>query len=186
MLDGLTAKPRRRHAPPIIPRPELVPESVHPGHVQLRPLPGHDEHHGHEAGVGRQPGVPRCGCHRFLTSGRFFGSDASIDSHGHFSGVPNQETTSCGIRALLLSVAALGLAIAPTTATADSGGPNCCSRCGCHAACVQKTCQLVCGVKKETKTTWCVECTSSARSCPGIAMAASAANPSPAAAIRSA
>jgi len=59
---------------------------------------------------------------------------------------------------VLLIFAALGLAIRPATAKDDAGGPNCCAGCGRHAACVQKTCQLVCDVKKETKTYFCVTC----------------------------
>ena len=38
------------------------------------------------------------------------------------------------------------------------GTTTCCDRCGRHAACVEKTCQVVCEMKKETKTCWCVEC----------------------------
>ncbi len=38
------------------------------------------------------------------------------------------------------------------------GDPNCCARCGRHAACQPKVCQLQCGVKKEKKHYWCVEC----------------------------
>ena len=60
--------------------------------------------------------------------------------------------------AFLLIFAALGLAVRPAAAKDDAGGPNCCSRCGCHAQCVQKTCQLVSDVKKETKTYFCVQC----------------------------
>jgi hypothetical protein len=59
---------------------------------------------------------------------------------------------------LLLILAALGLAIRPAAAKDDAGGTNCCAGCGRHAACVQKTCQLVCEVKKETKTYFCVTC----------------------------
>ncbi len=33
-----------------------------------------------------------------------------------------------------------------------------CDQCGRHVACVQTTCQVVCEIKKETKTCWCVEC----------------------------
>jgi hypothetical protein len=59
----------------------------------------------------------------------------------------------------------LGLWSRPATA-ADAGGAPCCDQqcdqqcdqCGRHVACLQKTCQVVCGVKKETKTCWCVEC----------------------------
>ena len=71
------------------------------------------------------------------------------------------------IRALLSGVVVLGLAIAPRIVAADPGGPDCCARCGCHAACVQKTCQLVCGVKKETKSYWCVECSEFCTLMPG-------------------
>ena len=38
------------------------------------------------------------------------------------------------------------------------GETTCCDRCGRHAACVEKACQVVCEMKKETKTCWCVEC----------------------------
>ena len=60
--------------------------------------------------------------------------------------------------ALLLMFAAAGLASQPAAAKDDAGGPNCCSRCGCHVQCVQKMCQVVCEVKKETKTYFCVTC----------------------------
>ncbi len=60
---------------------------------------------------------------------------------------------------LLLSTL-LGIWSCPATA-ADAGGTPCCDQrcdqCGRHVACLQKTCQVVCGVKKETKTCWCVE-----------------------------
>jgi hypothetical protein len=71
------------------------------------------------------------------------------------------------ISALLLAIAALELAIAPAKATADPGGTSCCSRCGCHAACVEKSCQVVCDVKKEKKTYWCVECSEFCTLLPG-------------------
>ncbi len=58
----------------------------------------------------------------------------------------------------LLTVMVLGLAVRPAAAKDEAGGPSCCARCGCHAACLQKTCQLVSGVKKETKTYFCIQC----------------------------
>ena len=36
-------------------------------------------------------------------------------------------------------------------------GQTCCDCCGCPCNCLQRSCQLVCDVKKETKTCWCVE-----------------------------
>jgi hypothetical protein len=62
------------------------------------------------------------------------------------------------ISIVLLSFTVLGLAIRPAAAKDEPGGPNCCARCGRHVACVQKTCQLVSDVKKETKTCFCVTC----------------------------
>jgi hypothetical protein len=59
--------------------------------------------------------------------------------------------------AWLLLLAILGWAVPSTAAKDDGGGPTCCARCGRHSACVQKACQLICDVKKETKTYWCVE-----------------------------
>jgi hypothetical protein len=38
------------------------------------------------------------------------------------------------------------------------GAPNCCAHCGRHAACREKTCQVVCDIKKEQKCYWTVEC----------------------------
>jgi hypothetical protein len=62
--------------------------------------------------------------------------------------------------AFLLVLAALGLTLGPAISHAkdDAGGPNRCADCGRDVASVQKTCQVACGVKKETKTTWSVEC----------------------------
>jgi len=54
--------------------------------------------------------------------------------------------------------AALGLAGQHAGASDDTCGQTCCDQCGCPAACLQKTCQVVCEVKKEKKTCWCVEC----------------------------
>jgi hypothetical protein len=56
----------------------------------------------------------------------------------------------------LLLLSLLGLWNCPVNA-ADAGGDLRCDQCGRRAACLQKTCQVVCGVKKETKTCWCVE-----------------------------
>ncbi len=63
--------------------------------------------------------------------------------------------------ALLLMAALLGLAGLPAGATDDgcgTSGTACCDRCGCPCDCLQKVCQVVCEIKKETKTCWCVEC----------------------------
>jgi hypothetical protein len=57
---------------------------------------------------------------------------------------------------LLLTVLALGSR--SVAATDCAGRTTCCDQCGCRAVCVQKTCQVVCEIKKETKTCWCVEC----------------------------
>jgi hypothetical protein len=61
----------------------------------------------------------------------------------------------------LLFVATATLVSRPAAA-AEAGISTCCDqqcdRCGRHAACVQKTCQVVCEMKKETKTSWSVEC----------------------------
>lgn len=56
----------------------------------------------------------------------------------------------------LLPVLGFGSSLA--VAAGDTCGLTCCDRCGCHAACVQKTCQVVCEMTKETKTSWSVEC----------------------------
>ncbi len=52
--------------------------------------------------------------------------------------------------------AILGLMGRPAAAD-DSCGQTCCDKCGCPCDCLQKTCQLVCEIKKEKKTCWCVE-----------------------------
>jgi hypothetical protein len=57
---------------------------------------------------------------------------------------------------LLSAVLTLGSQAAAATDCAAEG--SLCDRCGCHAACVEKCCQVVCEVKKETKTCWRVEC----------------------------
>jgi hypothetical protein len=59
---------------------------------------------------------------------------------------------------VFLTLALLGMATARATAKDDCGSPNCCAKCGCHVACVEKVCQIVCDVKKEAKHCWCVEC----------------------------
>lgn len=67
-----------------------------------------------------------------------------------------------GITLLLFAV--LGMAIQGATAAdcADqsgcSGTTACCDVCGRHGACVEKVCQVVCEMKKETKSGWRVEC----------------------------
>jgi hypothetical protein len=58
------------------------------------------------------------------------------------------------VLALFTLVSLCGQAV---IAADNVGNPNCCSRCGQHVACAQKTCQVVCDVKKEVKTTWSVE-----------------------------
>lgn len=60
--------------------------------------------------------------------------------------------------ATLILFVALGASGNFAVAGDANGGPNLCDRCGCHAACVQKTCQVVCETKKEIKTRWEVEC----------------------------
>jgi hypothetical protein len=60
--------------------------------------------------------------------------------------------------AFLLLLAIFGAAVPSAAAKDDAGGPACCAHCGRHEACVTKTCQVVCGVKKETKISWEVEC----------------------------
>lgn len=54
--------------------------------------------------------------------------------------------------------AVVGLGAGPAMALDAAGGPNCCAHCGRHACCAEKTCKVVCDVKKETKTSWSVEC----------------------------
>ena len=39
-----------------------------------------------------------------------------------------------------------------------AGGLACCDQCGRQVACVETICQVVCEVKRETKSCWCVEC----------------------------
>lgn len=58
--------------------------------------------------------------------------------------------------AFVLFLAPLEWTAAPAIAS-EMGGPFHCARCGCRTSCVQKTCQLVCDVKKETKSYLCVE-----------------------------
>jgi hypothetical protein len=63
--------------------------------------------------------------------------------------------------AILLLSTLLGVGSGPAAA-ADCGPACCgterCDQCGRYAACVQTTCQVVCEIKKETKTCWCAEC----------------------------
>ncbi len=59
---------------------------------------------------------------------------------------------------VLLLFAAVELANRPATAADDVCGMACCDQCGRHVFCLHKTCQVVCEIKKETKTCWCVEC----------------------------
>jgi hypothetical protein len=59
----------------------------------------------------------------------------------------------------LLFTIILALGCTCQAASADNAGkPNCCAHCARQVACMQKTCQVVCDVKKETKTYWTVEC----------------------------
>jgi hypothetical protein len=58
---------------------------------------------------------------------------------------------------VLLTVLVLGSQPA-IAADCSAGTTTCCDRCGRHAACVEKACQVVCEMKKETKTCWQVEC----------------------------
>ena len=68
-----------------------------------------------------------------------------------------------GIVLLLLIAVGLGNQAAGTkgetceNASGGACGQTCCDCCGCPCNCLQKTCQLVCETKKETKTCWCVE-----------------------------
>ena len=59
---------------------------------------------------------------------------------------------------LFLLFAVVLVAAVASRALAGDGGPTCCAVCGRHVACAQKTCQVVCEVKKEKKSYWCVEC----------------------------
>lgn len=60
------------------------------------------------------------------------------------------------VRILLAAVVAFGSHLAVAADCAVEGTR--CDGCGCRAACVDKCCQVVCEMKKETKTCWCVEC----------------------------
>jgi hypothetical protein len=53
--------------------------------------------------------------------------------------------------------AIIGLMVRPTGAADDTCSLTCCDRCGRRCDCLQKTCQLVCDVKKEKKSCWCIE-----------------------------
>ena len=52
--------------------------------------------------------------------------------------------------------AALGWGAYSAVACDGCGKPTCCAHCG-RQACCEKVCQVVCEVKKETKTCWTVE-----------------------------
>lgn len=73
---------------------------------------------------------------------------------------------------VMFTLAAVALA-APTARAGDGcgpescGAPNHCARCGCHAACHERTCQVVCEMKTEIKTSWCVKCEEFAPLLPG-------------------
>jgi hypothetical protein len=66
----------------------------------------------------------------------------------------------------MLLVALLGLPGQPARtmdancgcATDNACGKTCCDCCGCQCDCLQRTCNLTCTIKKETKTCWCVQC----------------------------
>jgi hypothetical protein len=60
--------------------------------------------------------------------------------------------------AFLFILTVLGVGIASAAVKDEAGETNCCAGCGRHTACVAKTCQVVCDVKKEKKTTWSVQC----------------------------
>ena len=62
--------------------------------------------------------------------------------------------------AMILVLAFLAMRGQPAMAAEDCGGgrPTCCNRCGRQAVCAEKCCQVVCEMKKETKTCWQVEC----------------------------
>ncbi|MEN6457353.1 MAG: hypothetical protein ABFC63_00275 [Thermoguttaceae bacterium] len=62
--------------------------------------------------------------------------------------------------AFLLTVT-MGLAVGSAAAKDDgcmADNSPCCQRCGCHCEQLQKVCHIVCTMKKETQTCWCVEC----------------------------
>jgi hypothetical protein len=64
------------------------------------------------------------------------------------------------MRTLILNIAlftAPALMAAPAAVADDACGFACCDQCGRRCDCLQKTCQLVCEVKKEKKTCWCVD-----------------------------
>jgi len=67
------------------------------------------------------------------------------------------------IVAITISLAALVLLGQPAAAAecgdpAGCGGPNRCARCGARDPCQQKVCKLVCDVKTEKKSCFCVVC----------------------------
>jgi hypothetical protein len=59
---------------------------------------------------------------------------------------------------ILSLIVVVGFSGQSASANDAVGQPTCCAQCGRHVACVQKTCQVVCDVKKETKTSWSVQC----------------------------
>jgi len=60
--------------------------------------------------------------------------------------------------AFLIILAVLGLANRPAAASDVAGRPTQCARCGRCVCCAQRTCQVVCEIKKETKTSYSVKC----------------------------
>jgi hypothetical protein len=62
-------------------------------------------------------------------------------------------------KSLLFTVLlAIGLASPLARANDFAGHSKCCAHCKRQVACVQKSCQVVCETKKETKYYWSVEC----------------------------
>ena len=174
MLDGMTRTKGRQARSGRRPhhRRELVSESLHQGHVQLRPFidtsnvaivdPVSGKTTGH-ACHRRKPGYFRDAVRNgFLTTPwepsfvtRKSTDNSCATTTAYFNVGDNVMRTSAMI--LLLTVLVLGSR--PATATDCAGGTTCCcDQCGRQVPCVEKTCQVVCEMKKETKTCWCVEC----------------------------
>lgn len=66
-----------------------------------------------------------------------------------------------------LTLAVCLLLVRPALAGDGCGAPNCCAQCGCGAACQPMSCQVVAGVAKVKKHTWCVEAVPFAPLMPG-------------------
>jgi hypothetical protein len=56
---------------------------------------------------------------------------------------------------LLALLASVGRPAAGTDCSVET---TCCDQCGRYTTCCEKACQVVCEIKKEKKTCWCVEC----------------------------